>query len=215
PNIIQKLRETGAFASASQGTANHIILNEYLPGQGITPHQDGPAYHPVVATLSLGSHTVMDYYQYQGPAGGDSIASKTPGESGKIIDPVPILHLLLEPRSLVITHGSLYAEHLHGIQGVDRDTFVSSYHPGLEDLRERGERESTQVLRAEDLANRELLGDTTLRTKLAQVATLAAESVQDSPTDGVVELKRHTRTSLTCRVVEKTAAAAGKLVRLR
>jgi hypothetical protein len=28
PNLLEKLRSTGAFASTSQGTANHVILNE-------------------------------------------------------------------------------------------------------------------------------------------------------------------------------------------
>lgn len=28
------------------------------------PHKDGPLYHPVVGTVSLGSHTVFHYYAY-------------------------------------------------------------------------------------------------------------------------------------------------------
>jgi alkylated DNA repair protein alkB family protein 6 len=40
---------------------NHILVNEYLPGQGIMPHQDGPLYHPVVAILSLGSPALMHF----------------------------------------------------------------------------------------------------------------------------------------------------------
>jgi alkylated DNA repair protein alkB homolog 6 len=40
-------------------------VNRYLPdGQGIMPHQDGSAYFPTVATLSLGSHTILDIYEY-------------------------------------------------------------------------------------------------------------------------------------------------------
>ncbi|OUC48670.1 hypothetical protein D917_01111 [Trichinella nativa] len=42
---------------------NHVLINEYLPGQGIMPHTDGPAYFPVVANITLGSHTVLDLYE--------------------------------------------------------------------------------------------------------------------------------------------------------
>ncbi|VDB92215.1 unnamed protein product [Peniophora sp. CBMAI 1063] len=108
PNLISRLRATGAFADSPHGEPNHVIMNEYLPGQGIMPHQDGPAYHPVVATLSLGSHTVMHYYRYNSP-------------SDRSIDPSPVLSLLLEPRSLVITTAALYTECLHGIEGVGED----------------------------------------------------------------------------------------------
>ncbi|KAJ0043109.1 hypothetical protein Pint_18820 [Pistacia integerrima] len=56
--ITQRIHEkSGLFPSA----INHILINEYLPNQGIMPHQDGPAYFPVVAILSLGSPVVMDF----------------------------------------------------------------------------------------------------------------------------------------------------------
>jgi len=65
------------------------------------PHQDGPAYHPVVATLSLGAHTVMHYYDL--PAR------------------MPALSLLLEPRSLVVTTREQYTARAHGIDAVAED----------------------------------------------------------------------------------------------
>ncbi|KAK4850802.1 hypothetical protein QYF36_009901 [Acer negundo] len=56
--ITQRIYEkSGLFPSA----INHVLINEYLPNQGIMPHQDGPAYFPVVAILSLGSPVVMDF----------------------------------------------------------------------------------------------------------------------------------------------------------
>ncbi|KAH8490648.1 hypothetical protein H0E87_022972 [Populus deltoides] len=56
--ITQRIsEESGLFPSA----INHVLINEYLPDQGIMPHQDGPAYFPVVAILSLGSPVVMDF----------------------------------------------------------------------------------------------------------------------------------------------------------
>ena len=76
----------------------------------LKPHEDGPAYHPVVATISLGSHAIFHYYQYQ-----DNL------ESGYTIDRTPVLSLLLERRSVVITTSSLYTDHLHGIEERDED----------------------------------------------------------------------------------------------
>ncbi|GAY61353.1 hypothetical protein CUMW_209310 [Citrus unshiu] len=56
--ITRRIYEkSGLFPSA----INHILINEYQPNQGIMPHQDGPAYFPVVAILSLGSPVVMDF----------------------------------------------------------------------------------------------------------------------------------------------------------
>ena len=37
-----------------------VIVNEYLPGQGIGPHIDHPSFGPTVASLSLGSPAVME-----------------------------------------------------------------------------------------------------------------------------------------------------------
>ncbi|XP_036040100.1 alpha-ketoglutarate-dependent dioxygenase alkB homolog 6 isoform X2 [Onychomys torridus] len=47
--------------------ANHVLVNQYLPGEGIMPHEDGPLYYPTVSTISLGSHTVLDFYEPRQP----------------------------------------------------------------------------------------------------------------------------------------------------
>ncbi|GJN20667.1 hypothetical protein PR202_gb08068 [Eleusine coracana subsp. coracana] len=52
---------TGLFPSA----INHVLINEYHPDQGIMSHQDGPAYYPVVAILSLASPVVIDFTPHQ------------------------------------------------------------------------------------------------------------------------------------------------------
>jgi alkylated DNA repair protein alkB family protein 6 len=82
-------------------------VNEYLPGQGILPHEDGDAYYPVVATVSLGAAIVLDVY-----AKGHEAAKE------------PIWRVLQERRSLLITAGKMYTDHLHGIQGIDVDEEV-------------------------------------------------------------------------------------------
>ena len=42
---------------------NHILINEYQPGQGILFHTDGPQYHPKTATISIGGSHVMFHFQ--------------------------------------------------------------------------------------------------------------------------------------------------------
>ena len=57
--FVTKVNNVGMFGDK---LANHVLLNEYLAGQGIMAHLDGPMFHPVIATLSLGSHTVENFY---------------------------------------------------------------------------------------------------------------------------------------------------------
>ena len=45
--------------------ANHVLLNEYLAGQGIMPHLDGPMFPPTISTISLGSSDVIKFYKEQ------------------------------------------------------------------------------------------------------------------------------------------------------
>lgn len=89
------------FSNAPHGAPNHCLINEYLPGQGIHPHEDGGAYWPVVATVSLGSHIVLE------------VKPKDRTSTG--------WRILQEPRSLLITTGELYTETLHGIGEVEVD----------------------------------------------------------------------------------------------
>ncbi|KAF5889229.1 alpha-ketoglutarate-dependent dioxygenase alkB 6, partial [Clarias magur] len=56
----EKVSGLGAFAGKS---ANHVLVNEYRPEEGIMPHEDGPLYHPTVTTITLGSHTLLDFYR--------------------------------------------------------------------------------------------------------------------------------------------------------
>lgn len=80
-------------------------MNEYLPGQGILPHEDGNAYYPVVVTVSLGAAVVLDVY------------AKGAGGTAR----EPQWRILQERRSLLITTGEMYTDCLHGIRGVDVD----------------------------------------------------------------------------------------------
>nr|XP_048294527.1 alpha-ketoglutarate-dependent dioxygenase alkB homolog 6 isoform X2 [Myodes glareolus]XP_048294535.1 alpha-ketoglutarate-dependent dioxygenase alkB homolog 6 isoform X2 [Myodes glareolus] len=88
--------------------ANHVLVNQYLPGEGIMPHEDGPLYYPTVSTISLGSHTVLDFYEPRQPE--DDVPIEQPRPS-----PQPITSLLVEPRSLLVLRGTAYTHLLHGI----------------------------------------------------------------------------------------------------
>ncbi|XP_059142156.1 alpha-ketoglutarate-dependent dioxygenase alkB homolog 6-like [Physella acuta] len=112
---------------------NHVLVNEYLPGQGIMPHEDGPLYFPTVSTISLGSHTVLDFYHHQAHPCIDPETSsrltelkvsedkvqQTGDNSGENVptslESRYLLSVLLEPRSLFLVRDDMYTSYLHGI----------------------------------------------------------------------------------------------------
>ena len=52
-------------------------MDVVLTTSSVQPHEDGPSYHPVVATISLGSHTVFHYYRYKDePTGPEQTVGK-------------------------------------------------------------------------------------------------------------------------------------------
>uniref|UniRef100_A0A183CF27 Fe2OG dioxygenase domain-containing protein n=1 Tax=Globodera pallida TaxID=36090 RepID=A0A183CF27_GLOPA len=93
----------------AENRPNHVLVNEYLPGQGIMPHTDGPAFYPLISTISLGSHTMLDFYD-QDPS--DSSRRTSVGS------------VLLERRSLVLIAGHAY-QMLHGIEERNTDQIES------------------------------------------------------------------------------------------
>lgn len=104
--ILPRFEILKIFADAPHGGPNHCLVNEYEPGQGIMPHEDGPAYFPITATVSLGGHTVLDIYEK------DLHGQRTVE---------PQWRLLQEPRSLLVTTGKMYKDTLHGIAEVRID----------------------------------------------------------------------------------------------
>ncbi|KAH8328089.1 hypothetical protein KR067_003901 [Drosophila pandora] len=113
-SYVDKVNNLGIFESQK---ANHVLVNEYLPGQGILPHTDGPLFYPIISTISCGSHTVLEFAKREG-AGDDpeSKDSDTPSPAREVI-----FKLLLEPRSLLILKDSLYSEYLHSIAETNED----------------------------------------------------------------------------------------------
>ncbi|EMD01114.1 hypothetical protein BAUCODRAFT_196023 [Baudoinia panamericana UAMH 10762] len=129
--VVGRIHDLGVFADAPHGI-NHCLINEYLPGQGIMPHEDGPAYHPVTATVSLGGTTVLSVTDKRHGEGAE------PNGSGEVANPEPKTYRFIqEPRSLLLITGAAYRDTLHGIADVTEDV----------------------DLRTETVANWKLLGD--------------------------------------------------------
>ena len=80
------------------------------------PHEDGPAYYPCTATVSLGSHSVLDVYE-----------KNAAGERER----EPRWRILQERGSLLVTLGGMYSVTLHGIsereidERLDEDNIVN------------------------------------------------------------------------------------------
>ncbi|KAH0580022.1 hypothetical protein H2248_002837 [Termitomyces sp. 'cryptogamus'] len=185
PDIITRLRNTGAFSSSPHGAPNHVILNEYLPGQGIMPHQDGPSYYPVVATISIGSHSVFHYYKFNTQ---DDQTSYETGplwpedrDDGRIINRTPVLTVFLEPRSLVISRELMYISHLHGIEGTFQDRIF------------RKDKNKAPTV-------------TDLNVDIANWEMLSGQEIKKVIEEGGI-LPRNVRYSLTCRDVERVLNA--------
>ena len=62
-SLVPRMQTLGVWDDAPHKRPNHVLVNEYNPGEGIMPHEDGAAYHPVVATVSLGAAIVLDIYE--------------------------------------------------------------------------------------------------------------------------------------------------------
>ena len=125
--VMRRVERSGLFADATHSSdtdsptspplpaypsPDHVLINKYEASQGITAHKDGPAYHPLVAILSLASHTVMHFYA-QPPAS----AVYSGEEKGQ-----PLLSLLLEPRSLLVFTDELYTQLYHCIHEQSEDS---------------------------------------------------------------------------------------------
>jgi alkylated DNA repair protein alkB homolog 6 len=108
---------------------NHALVNMYHPGEGILPHQDGPAYVPKVAIVSIGSPAVLRFWRRRRRGGG----GEGEGEGGSGSDGAPVpgvdrpdASVLLEPRSLVVFEGEAYTDCYHGIEACEQEAIDTS-----------------------------------------------------------------------------------------
>jgi alkylated DNA repair protein alkB family protein 6 len=116
PIIEPRFNTLGIFTDAPHKSPNQVLVNEYRPGQGIMAHEDGAAYYPLVATLSLGAPIVLDIYNKHAE---DDLAAKI-GDAGPT-ENRPRYRILQERRSLLVTRGKMYTDFLHGIAETTRD----------------------------------------------------------------------------------------------
>ncbi|XP_043250772.1 alpha-ketoglutarate-dependent dioxygenase alkB homolog 6 [Colletes gigas] len=107
---VDKVSSCGVFENDK--LPNHVLINEYLPGQGIMAHSDGPLFHPIVTTISCGSHTLLDFYKRL--------------DTAQLQQPNLEFSFLLERRSLLILREDLYHCYLHSI--AERDADIVSRH---------------------------------------------------------------------------------------
>ncbi len=82
---------------------DQIIVNEYLPGQGITPHLDcGPCFGDTIVSLTLNSGCYLDFTH---------------------VDTRQRHSIYLKPRSLVVLRGEARYRWKHGIAGRKTDIY--------------------------------------------------------------------------------------------
>jgi len=91
------------------------------------PHTDGPLFHPTIATVTLGSHTVLRLYS---PIEEDGVA--LPWNQREVAA------VLVRRRSLVVLKDQCYSSLLHGIQEVKEDQMDESIFNLAEEEKERG-----------------------------------------------------------------------------
>jgi alkylated DNA repair dioxygenase AlkB len=95
----QQLAAEGIFSSPP----DQVIVNEYMPGQGIAPHIDcTPCFEDTIVSLSLGSACVMNFTQ--------------------LADPTQRYDQLLERGSAVVLQNAARFEWQHGIKPLKSDT---------------------------------------------------------------------------------------------
>ncbi|CAK4075437.1 unnamed protein product [Aphanomyces euteiches] len=97
--LSKALVDMGIFEPAN--APNHALINEYTPGDGILPHEDGPMYHSLVAIISLGADARMTFQRHR-----QIVTTSTPE------------HFIVERRSLLLFTSEAYTEHLHSIDQV-------------------------------------------------------------------------------------------------
>ena len=114
-SVCDALVASGAFPADTP--PNHVLLNEYTPGQGIDAHKDGPLYAPHVCILSLNSTATFEFLEEVSPPGDG--APPTAEESSAAMASAPtrtaVARLLLPPRGVLVFSGDAYENKLHRV----------------------------------------------------------------------------------------------------
>ena len=96
PGWLEKLSKELYSDKYMPEVADQVIVNEYLPGQGISAHIDcEPCFKDTIVSLSLGSNCVMNFTNK--------------------LDKARRIPIWLEPRSLIVMEGEARYKWLHSI----------------------------------------------------------------------------------------------------
>lgn len=229
PDLITRLRNTGAFVGSKHGEPNHCLVNEYLAGQGIMPHEDGPAYFPAVATISLGSHTLLDVYRYvdedlqkdfdeRMKEHDDKVANDTNADTTKQEDPnkSKIVPKERVEGNVKIVRGARAREPnpVFSILQEPRSLLITTGHVYKSYLHGIAEREVDTDAQLAHVANAALLDDAQLRSKVEKAKSRSGDAKVDAVDDEARDagLTRSTRLSLTFRDVEKVSKGVAAMM---
>lgn len=109
PEWLNRLSEKLYADGYMPEVPDQVIVNEYLPGQGISSHIDcEPCFKDTIISLSLGSSCVMNFT--------------------KASDKTKKIPVWLEPRSLVVLSGEARSKWLHGIAARKWDEWDGEKH---------------------------------------------------------------------------------------
>jgi len=113
-SAVDKVNSLSLFGGKN---ANHVLLNEYKPGEGIMPHLDGDLFYPTITTISIGSHAVLNFFE---PEEDKDTTCRSWNER-------LVLSLFVEPRSLLVLQQDMYHKYLHGIDQITTDHVTKQY----------------------------------------------------------------------------------------
>ena len=107
PDWLEALAQQIHHSGYMPAQADQVIINEYLPGQGISPHIDcEPCFGDVIVSLSLGSSCIMDFTKDR-----------------------EHVSVMLEPGSLLVITGEARYDWKHGIAARREDVMNGVRHP--------------------------------------------------------------------------------------
>eukprot|EP01091_Cochliopodium_minus_P019565 TRINITY_DN825_c0_g1_i1.p1 TRINITY_DN825_c0_g1~~TRINITY_DN825_c0_g1_i1.p1 ORF type:complete len:237 (+),score=70.94 TRINITY_DN825_c0_g1_i1:270-980(+) len=110
PEFLNKVGEKIHKAKFIPNVPNHVLVNEYAPGQGIMRHEDGPLYVPHFSILNLKSTILLDVYKHTR----DILGGDEDSDENQIEDRV--FSIALRPRALLIVKDEVYTNYMHGIE---------------------------------------------------------------------------------------------------
>ena len=116
---IDKVHQLGIFGDENTTKPNHVLINEYKAGQGISPHLDGSLFYPTIATISLGSHTVLNFYE---PLSDQEMSDSC---CSSLEDRLKF-KIYIPRRSLILIQEQMFHHYLHGIEEIKEDSCDSN-----------------------------------------------------------------------------------------